>query len=74
VFLERGGGNGWFRNGMSSHSINHCTPITALIRLTPAEDACSFMILKETSSPVFFACGPPQISFEYPEIVYTLTI
>ena len=37
----------------------------ALMRRTPAEEDSSFWILKLTSSPVWVACGPPQISLEY---------
>ena len=44
-------------------------PITALMRLTPAEDDCSFTILNEPSSFVFATWGPQQISFETSPIV-----
>ncbi len=37
-------------------------PITALMRRTPAEELSSFWMVKDTSSPVFWAWGPPQIS------------
>lgn len=37
-------------------------PITALMRRTPAEELSSFWMVKDTSSPVYWAWGPPQIS------------
>ena len=44
-------------------------PITALMRRTPADELCSFCILKDPSSLVFSTCGPQQISFEMSPIV-----
>lgn len=37
---------------------------TALIRLTPEPEDCSFLILNFPSSDVFATWGPAQISFE----------
>ena len=50
----------WRRGDQSSG----LAPMTALMRRTPAEEDSSFWILKETSSAVLEACGPPQISLE----------
>jgi len=36
----------------------------AFILRTPAEEDCSFVILKVPSSDVFWTWGPAQISFE----------
>ena len=44
-------------------------PMMALMRRTPADDDCSFWILKLPSSFVFCTCGPQQISFDMSPIV-----
>ena len=51
----------WRGGGNQSSGL---APMTALMRRTPAEEDSSFWILKETSSAVLEACGPPQISLE----------
>ena len=43
--------------------------MTALMRRTPADELCSFRILKLPSSRVFATWGPEQISFETSPIV-----
>jgi hypothetical protein len=51
-------------NSRNAASGFYIFPITALIRLTPAEEDCSFWILNDPSSLVLATCGPQQISLE----------